>query len=167
MRRLQAKFGDRIFQHISRCHGMQDTDLGKGLSSELIRDANGPISLSVKMYLYEYGPTDDFNRELDRFCSFWEQNCVPSRQLLLHNLVAQRSESGEVCRLVAIDAMGDSSLIPQRWWPLAWQRRRVQQKTQLLRQRVQRWLGEIAAGKIPSKMGRLLHDGTHQAHPKK
>lgn len=163
MQRLQAEHGDRIYQHVSRCHGMQRTDLGNGLVSELIRDRNGPISLSVKMYLYEFGSTDDFTRELDRFCAFWEQYCVPSRQLLLHNLVAQRDQSGGVSRLVAIDAMGESALIPQRWWPRSWQRQRVEQKTQLLRQRVERWLREIAAGKTPSKMGRLLHDGTAQA----
>ncbi|MAR90275.1 MAG: hypothetical protein CML06_05250 [Pseudomonadales bacterium] len=160
MGQLDRRLGADIYAHVSHCYGMVDTDLGPGLVSELIRDSAGPIALSLKQMLWERGLTDDLQQALDDFCSFWERSCIPSRQLLPHNIVAPRDQQGNVQRLVVIDGLGESTLLPLHWLPTRWQQRRCRNKTGQLRARVDRFLAELKAGKVPSNMGRLLHDGS-------
>ncbi len=48
MNKLERFSGLEVFDHISRCFGFVDTDMGKGLVSELIRDENRSISETLK-----------------------------------------------------------------------------------------------------------------------
>jgi PhoP regulatory network protein YrbL len=160
MRMLDKHVGPALYQHLSHCYGFEETDLGRGLASELIRDASGRISYSLKQYLWEFGPTDSFEKALGEFCAFWTRHAIPSRDLLLHNIVAQRDANGEVSRLVVIDGLGSPGFWPYRWLPGSARRARAARKTVDLRARMRRYLDEIHSGKIPGKLGRLLHDGT-------
>lgn len=162
MNKLDQRFGEQLYRHVSRCHGFVDTDLGPGLQSELVRNQDGTIAYSMKQHLAEKGMTADLVRALDQFCDFWETLCIPSRQLLTHNIVAQCDAEGEVSRLVAIDGLGDPTLIPSHWLPNAWQRKRYHRKTQQLRTRVDKFMLELTSGKKPSEVGQLIHNGTQK-----
>lgn len=160
MATLDKRIGPELYLHLSHCYGFEETDLGRGLTSELMRDASGSISYSLKQYLWEFGPTGSFEKALSELCEFWIKHTIPSRDLLLHNIVAQRDANDEVRRLVVIDGLGSPGLWPYQWLPASAQRARAIRKTVNLRVRMTRYLDEINSGKVPGKLGRLLHDGT-------
>ncbi|MGO1234243.1 MAG: YrbL family protein [Marinobacter sp.] len=162
MQQLMRTYGERVFQHISRCFGFVETDLGKGLVSELIRDYDGAISQTLKKYLWDHGLTDDANRAINDLCKFWEQETVPSRDLLLHNIVVQQRQEGEISRLVVIDGLGSAGLIPFHWLPTFKQKRKVGRKTTNLHERVKELLSQRGQDNFPGYHGLLLHNGQQE-----
>jgi len=174
MEQLMRIYGEHVFQHISRCFGFIDTDLGKGLVSELIRDYDGAISQTLKKYLWDYGLTEECQTAINALCRFWEQNAIPSRDLLLHNIVVQQSRAGKIDRLVVIDGLGSAGLIPFHWLPMAQRKKKVARKTANLHQRIQTLLGQRGQDTFPGYHGLLIHDGrpespttNHDAHSSK
>lgn len=162
MSRFEQYYGDRIFHHVSRCYGFTDTDLGAGLVSELIRDANGAISETLKKYLWDHGLTDDCQAAITTLCEFWQREAVPSRDLLLHNIVVQKGPEGQILRLVVIDGLGSAGLIPFRWLPGSVQHRKAGRKVSNLHERIRDLLNQRGQGEFPGYHGLLLHDGRAQ-----
>jgi hypothetical protein len=160
MMSLDRKFGRSVYKHVSECFGFEDTDLGKGLVSELICDPDGRISFSLKQYLWEHGRDESVDLALAQFCDFWQEHAIPSRTLLLHNLVAQRNENGGVARLVVIDGLGSPNLIPFHWLSNSVQSKKVGRKLEDLHTRFESYVKSCESGTVPSSVGRLIHDGT-------
>ncbi len=160
---LDQRFGEPLYQLVSRCFGFVDTDMGKGLVSELIRDGNGPISHTLKQYIWDHGFDDNARAAVERFCSNWVAQGIPSRDLLLHNLVVQRDADGLILRLVLIDGLGGTGLIPDAWLPLAMLRQRARRKTINLHERIEQLLPQRGQAQFPGYHGRLLHDGVNPA----
>ena len=162
MKRFQHRYGDNAFCHISRCYGFEDTDFGSGLVSELIRDEDQKISYSLKQYLIEFGYSTALDQAIAEFSEFWERECIPSRELLLHNVVVQKNLDGSIARLVVIDGLGSPNLIPYHWYPKALQRIKATKKVAGFRRRIDKIQREINSGKQFSQLGKLLHSGTHE-----
>ena len=160
---LDRQFGAPLYQHVSRCFGFEDTNMGKGLVSELIRDASGRISHTLKQYIWDNGYDDNARAAVEKFCAYWETLGVPSRDLLLHNLVAQRESSGKIVRLVVIDGLGSSGLIPARFWPHSVLLSKARRKTADLHQRIGKLLSQRGQDKFPGYHGQLFHDGVTTA----
>ncbi|NKI19145.1 hypothetical protein HCU74_17195 [Spongiibacter sp. KMU-166] len=164
MTALERYYDDGIFAHISRCYGYVDTDMGKGLSSELIRDNNGAVSLSLKQYLWEKDYDSQCQAAVATLCQHWLEYLVPSRDLILHNLVVQCDTDGEgrerIRRLVLIDGVGNAGLLPGHRTPAFMQRRKVQRKIDNLHQRIAELLDDKAQGRGPGMHGFLFHNGT-------
>ena len=148
--------GEGIHQHIYRCYGFVDTDLGKGLETELVRDADGLISLSLKQYIWEYGYHDGCRSAVERLISFWKTCQIPSRDLLTHNVLVQQSVSGEIDRLVVIDGLGSPHIIPFDWLPGSCRQRYVAKKTRRFYRRIAEFVENCQQGKQPSRIGMLL-----------
>jgi hypothetical protein len=159
---FERRYGDRIFQHVSRCYGFTDTDLGAGLVSELIRDANGSISETLKKYLWDNGLTEDCQKAISQLGHFWQREAVPSRDLLLHNIVVQKGADGQIMRLVVIDGLGNAGLIPFHWLPGAVQHHKAGRKVTNLHKRIRDLLNQRGQGEFPGYHGLLLHDGRAQ-----
>ncbi len=163
MASLERHYDDKIFAHISRCFGFVDTDMGKGLCSELIRDSGGEVSLSLKQYLWERGYGDDCRRAVDALCEHWLKYRVPSRDLILHNVVVQRDVSGAggsaIRRLVVIDGVGSAGIIPGHFMPGFMQLKKAQRKVTNIHQRIDELLNDKAQGKGPGMHGFLFHSG--------
>jgi hypothetical protein len=140
MRRIVLLIGDAAFDVVPRCHGMVKTDLGAGLCSEMIRDDDGKVSISLKQYLWQSGITEGLQQAITRFSQQWIQLGMPSRDLLLHNIVVQLSDHADVKRLVVIDGLGWSGLSRLCYFikPLA--RYRARKKIQRLKQAVRQLL---------------------------
>jgi len=158
MRTFEKRYGDSVFAHISRCYGFEDTDIGRGLTSELIRDQNGRISQTLKKYLWDFGLDDAISRAISLFTEFWVGNSVPSRDLLLHNIVVQIF-SGQIKRLVVIDGLGSAGLISDRVLPRYFLHRKAQRKVINLHQRIDELLNQRGNGDFPGYHGLLIHDG--------
>ena len=165
MQQLMRTYGERVFQHISRCFGFVDTDYGKGLVSELIRDHDGAISQTLKKYLWDHGLTEEVQSAIANLCRLWEQEMVPSRDLLLHNIVVQQGREGLISRLVVIDGLGSAGLIPFHWLPTAQRKRKVARKTANLHERVGTLLSQRGQDTFPGYHGLLLHDGRPESTP--
>lgn len=168
MQSFERHYPDSIFQHISRCYGFVDTDMGRGLSSELIRDSDGRISITLKQYVWERGYSDDCRAAVEQLCEHWLSHCVPSRDILVHNVVVQR-EIGEadecIRRLVVIDGLGSANLIPLRWQPRAVQRAKTQRKIANFHQRIETLIQTRSRDEFPGTHGLLFHDGLDATTP--
>lgn len=161
MEKLSRYCGERAFRHISRCHGFIDTDLGKGLISELVRNFDGRIAITLKQYLWENGLTDQVMSVIEDFIVSWIAELIPSRDLLLHNIVVQLAGNGAV-RLVVIDGLGAAGIIPFQLMPRWYRTRRVVKKIDNFRQRIEDILQQRGSSAFPGSHGLLFHDGLNR-----
>lgn len=112
---IQRQIGDSAYELIPRCFGFVETSLGRGLCSEMITDDDGKISLSLKQYIWQQGLNEQLQVALVAFRQRWQTLGMPSRNLLLHNIVVQQ-RSAHIERLVVIDGLGWPDLIPFGYW---------------------------------------------------
>ncbi len=162
MSSFQHHYPAAIFAHVSRCYGFVDTDMGRGLASELIRDSDGRISITLKQYIWERDYPEDCRAAVAQLCHHWLEYRVPSRDVLLHNIVVQRDVSGvgeKIRRLVVIDGLGSANLVPPHWLPNAVQRRKAQRKMDNLQQRIADLRAIRGGDDFPGYHGLLFHDG--------
>ncbi|GAB3285289.1 YrbL family protein [Parahaliea aestuarii] len=110
-RLIQAHCGEAAFALVPRLHGFVPTSLGPGLCSELIRDGDGRISRTLKHYLWARGDTASLQGILADFAGQWTGLGMPSRRLLLHNIVVQCDADGPRA-LKVIDGLGWPDFLP-------------------------------------------------------
>lgn len=158
MAEFERHFDDTVFAHISRCYGFVDSDMGRGLCSELIRDADQQISISLKQFLWDEGYTPACRDAVEAMAAHWQAHLVPSRDLLVHNIVVQR-DGDAITRLVVIDGLGSSGLLAGHRWPRALRRRRVASKIANLHSRIDELLACRERGEFPGTHGLLYHRG--------
>ena len=151
--------GQIIYQHIYQCFDFVDTDLGKGLETELIRDDDGQISLSLKQYIWQYGFHAGCRAAVKDLTTFWLDHCIPSRDLLTHNVVVQQTQDQKIARLVVIDGLGSPSTVPFSWLPEFLRKRLVVQRVRRFEMRIESFVGSCDSGKVPSQVGMLQHRG--------
>ncbi|SEA10499.1 PhoP regulatory network protein YrbL [Desulfuromusa kysingii] len=154
---LEKNCGPSIYKHIYRCHEFVDTDLGLGLVTELIRDGDGRVSVSLKQYLWEQGYPSVCQQAVETLTDFWLAQVVPSREILTHNIVVQRDNSGNISRLVVVDGLGSATLIPFKWMPSILQKRKIKAKIYRLNGRITDFLANCEKGRAPSHVGILMH----------
>lgn len=119
-RRIARHIGGAAYMHIPRFFGVMETNFGPGVCSELIRDDDGGISITLKQYLWMHGRTAEIESVLERFRAGWQALGMPSRHLLLHNILVECREQ-QPHRLVVIDGLGWPGLVSTAYWipPLA------------------------------------------------
>lgn len=149
---LQKAGSDEVWAHLPALKGWMETDRGRALAMELIRDYDGLISRSLLDWINTHGSRPCLFRAIDDFCRFWESQTIPSRSLGLHNIVMQEFEPGSY-RLVFIDGFGSTSLIPWSRLGARGRARAVLRKTERLRKEVSDYL---AAPRNPRQRGVLL-----------
>lgn len=159
MQDIARRLGEPAFALVSRCYGFEDTDMGRGLVSELIRDGDGRIARTLKQHIWDHGYGAELQAAVQRFGESWAQVGVPSRDLLVHNLVVQCDADGQVRRLVAIDGLGSASALPDRWLPRRVWLARAARKVANLHERIAALLAARARNEFPGTHGLLIHDG--------
>lgn len=115
-RRIDRYIGDAAYAYIPHFYGLVKTNLGPGVCSELIRDEDGGISITLKQYLWTHGRTTEIEQALDRFRAGWLALGMPSRHLLLHNIIVECRQQ-QPYRLVVIDGLGWPGLPLPYWVP--------------------------------------------------
>lgn len=156
---IARRMGNDAFELLSRCFGFEDTDMGRGLTSELIRNGDGRISLTLKQTLWDEGFHKELREAIAHFGSRWIALGIPSRDLLVHNLLVQRDEKGRIMRIVVIDGLGSAGALSDHWLSRGMQRKRAAKKITNLNERIQTLLSARAHGEFPGFHGRLMHDG--------
>lgn len=105
-RRLERR-GGVDYSHIPRFYGSVDTNLGRGIVVDLVSDADGGISRSMRWYLNHGMPIQQFEPLLDELRRYLLDNLVIfNHDLVLGNLLLQR-RAADASRLVIIDGLGD------------------------------------------------------------
>lgn len=102
---IATRIGPEALTLIPHCYGLIETNLGLGLCSEMIIDNDKKISISLKQYLWQQGKTPELLQAIDHFKTQWLRLGMPSRNLLLHNIVVQQKHTNAL-RLVVIDGLG-------------------------------------------------------------
>ena len=93
--------------HIPDFHGLCDTNLGRGMVVELIRNYDGEISRPLSWYLAQGVPIEEFEPFLEEMKqSFLEKLTIFNHDMVISNLLFQKTSSGSA-RMVAIDGLGD------------------------------------------------------------
>lgn len=150
---LRRRIGPALEEHVPRYLGMVDTDLGPGIQVDLIRSQDGSVALPLKQYLWTQGRTAALDAALETFATYWVAHRVPSRALLLHNVVVQ--DTGTALKLWVIDGLGNSDLLPLATLSQTLARRKAERKIADLRQRVTTLLRMKATGEDPGRHGFL------------
>ncbi len=156
---LQKTRGVIIHHHIYRCDGFVETDLGPGLMTELVRDADGRISVSLKQDLWERGYPEETRQAVETLGAFWLKHLIPSRELLTHNILVQRGDNGEIQRLVVVDGLGSPYLFPFDWLPKVVRHHKVAHRVRRLHKRIKQFIRHCDSGHQPSRVGMLRHRG--------
>ena len=93
--------------HIPRYYGLCDTNLGRGIVVDLIRNYDGEISRPLSWYLAQGVPIEEFDTYLEEMKQSFLQNLIIFNQNMgIGNLLVQKSSTSKA-RLVAIDGLGD------------------------------------------------------------
>lgn len=150
MQGLQARIAN-LGEHVPRCHGFEDTDLGPGLVSDLIRSDDDTVALPLKMVLWEAGYEPPLQQAVDTLGRFWINNAVPSRKLILHNVIVQQRNDGP--RLWVIDGIGSADFWPFARWSKQLARAKAARKIDDLRTRIEGLLAIRARGGDPGRHG--------------
>jgi len=143
--RIQQTVGDGAYALIPQCYGRVETNLGLGLSFELIKDSDKKISMTLKQYVWQYGLTSELSEILERFMLHWHEMGMPSRNLLLHNIVVQQEDEA-IQRLVVIDGLGWPDVVPFAYYFKAIARYKAKRKTMRLPLAIDQLLVKKASG---------------------
>ncbi len=95
---------------IPRLYGKVETDLGTAISTELFRDENGQISKTLEYYLWKEKEPKRCQQALEVFAEEWLQYAIPTRSLMLYNLVVV--QEGDALNIKLIDDFGLAEFIP-------------------------------------------------------
>ncbi len=113
--RLAARIGGELSSHLPRCYGYVDTDMGRGLVLDLVRDHDGHISRSLRELISIGYDLDQFRPAFEELQSFFMRHTILTRAVLDHNIAAQLRSDG-TWRLVMIDGLGDPAWLPLAQW---------------------------------------------------
>lgn len=108
---IDEHIGEDAYGVIPRCYGFVETNMGSALVMDLVRDENGCISKTLKQVLWEGKNNDGVNIALNDFALEWGRLGIPSKKLLLHNMLIKNSDTAKP-NIVVIDGLGWQSLIP-------------------------------------------------------
>lgn len=139
---------ETIWTHVPRYHGWIETDLGRGLLTEVCRDDDGLISRSLLDYLWTHGHTTAVQRAIEDFGEFWIREGVPAHNFILNNLVCQKQPDGRL-RIWVVDGLGSRTLIPLCRWFRSAGRRDAKNRIAYLHMRIQQVLKRIESGSKP------------------
>ena len=137
---------------IPRYHGVAETNLGRGIVVDMIRNYDGEISRPLNWYLGQGVPIEEFHRFLDELKqSFLDNQIIFNHDMNIGNLLFQLT-SNRSARLVAIDGLGDTVA-------LDW----LDRIPFLVRRKIERRWKRFAARIYRSREVRAQRAGTAQA----
>jgi hypothetical protein len=101
------KRGIKGIPHVPDFHGLCDTNLGRGIVVDLIRNYDGEISRPLNWYLAQGVPIEEFDQFLQELKQSFLQNLIIfNHDMTIGNLLFQKTSTASA-QLVAIDGLGD------------------------------------------------------------
>ena len=145
---LSLRRRDADFQHLTRFHGLIDTNLGKGAVFELVLDDDARVSKSLEYYLARNDRR--FNTwiidAIENLKQDFYQQWIVFHDLNPGNILVKRLSFDEF-RLVVIDGIGHNHFIPLASYSRVLARNKI---SRVWNRRYQQWYSAY-----PSVLGRL------------
>jgi len=143
--RLESRNDGKMFQHIPRCYGFVETDLGIGVAWQRIQDFDGKPCTTLKDIKHRGQPLTEHERvqlwtALQEFFSWQLDHGIMLREMAYTNIMICRLAENQI-RLYHIDAIGCADLIPLAFYADWFARLRVLSKVGRFRSRMIEWLG--------------------------
>lgn len=143
--RLERRNERSMFQHIPRCYGFVETDLGTGVAWQRIQDFDGSPCTTLKDIKHRGHPltaeeTCKLWMALQEFFSWQLKRGIMLREMAYTNILICRLTENQI-RLYHIDAIGCADLIPLAFYVHWFARLRVFSKVSRFRKRMVEWLG--------------------------
>lgn len=134
------------FKHLPRCYGYVETDLGPGVSWDMISNPDGTPCRSLRDYKVNPALINDMEKKrlwlaLEEFFSWQQNNLIMLRELAFINTLVQEEGEGKL-KLYHIDAIGCADLIPLAKYSTLVRRLRIMNKVYRFRRRMEAWLGK-------------------------
>lgn len=129
---LMPQASEALWRHVPRYHGTVTTDMGTGIVTQLMRNADGSWPKNLRDLL-PAGMTGELAAGIREFEDAVQQLRILSRNLLPHNIIAVREEHGY--RVMLVDGIGNSELLPVSNWSNFFADRKTARKIQRFRQR--------------------------------
>jgi hypothetical protein len=105
-RRLKQR-GLKQLRHVPAYYGWAQTNLGKGIVVDLIRNYDGEISRPLNWYLAQGVPIEEFDTFLEELKqAFLRDLIIFNHDMTIGNLLLRKSSTSSA-HLVAIDGLGD------------------------------------------------------------
>ncbi len=95
---------DRIYDHIPRCYGWQDTDLGKGLVLDYYEQKDGMPSHTLLEELQKNGLSSGLEQRLEQLAEYLKETQILTKNIIPHNVVCASDN-----KLKIIDGIGSPS----------------------------------------------------------
>lgn len=115
-------------RHLACCYGWSRTSLGDGLVTDFIADAEHNPAQTLEAYLSQHGLDAMAQEAVAEFSCFLRSSLILTKNLMPHNLVLAPNGSGH--RLVLIDGLGLSTLLPLAKYSRYFARRHVEKRVQ-------------------------------------
>ncbi len=125
--KIFKRIGPEMQQHLPLYHGMIETDLGPGMVLDLVRDADGKISRSLRELISTGHELEQFRPAFDQFGEFMLKHVVLTRSFLDHNLAMQHKSDGS-WQMYMIDGFGDPAWLPVANWFRSLGEKKVQRR---------------------------------------
>lgn len=143
--KLQKRNQKELFNHLPRCYGQVETDLGPGVIWEYIVNYDTTPCLSLLNYKTEPERLGNNEKELlwdalNTFFSWQVEHAVMLREMAFSNTLVRKTDSHSI-RLYHIDAIGCVDLFPLADYSKSFARLRVRSKVYRFRKRIITWLG--------------------------
>jgi hypothetical protein len=100
-------YPERIHKYLTRNYGFTKTDLGTAIETDLIRNDDQLISLTLEQEIWENGFDATLKGAVDEFLNDWKLGSPTTRAFLPHNLLMQRTNG--TLRIKIIDGLGRNS----------------------------------------------------------
>lgn len=133
--RLAAAANERTWLHVPTYYGMVDTDMGLGIVTKLYRNYDGSFPLNLENLLPQ-GIPKGLEVAMDEFKDWLRSELFLTRGLLPHNIIAVLEDKNRY-RLVIVDGIGNSEMIPISNWFGFSARQKVERKIHAFDYRVQ------------------------------
>lgn len=131
-RELLEHASERLWRHVPRYHGVVDTDMGIGIVTQLMRNADGSWPANLEALLPD-GMTPELEAGIEAFLEGVATLRILTRDLLPHNMIAVREASGY--RVMVVDGIGNAELVPVSSWFDSFARRKTRRKILRFHQR--------------------------------
>jgi len=113
---------------------MVETSLGPASETDLIRDNQNNIAITLEKYLFTYGMTDEIQKAIKEFETWLRSSLVLTKNIIPHNIVLGY-ENGKIV-LKIIDGLGSKSYLPLTQISDLFARRYVERRIQLMQSRI-------------------------------
>lgn len=97
---------DIVYEHIPRCYGWQETDLGMGLVLDYYSNDDNQPCMTLRSYLQTYGLTKDIETEISALAGYLRKTLLMTKNIVPHNVVV--ASDG---KLKIIDGIGALSAL--------------------------------------------------------